>query len=142
VEALEEAIGVIRALWTPGRTPRIDDAHYRLHGAKSAPFPVHPVGIWLGAYNPRMLRLTGRLADGWLPSMGYAMPDALAGMNDIVDEAAVSVGRSPREVRRLFNITGPSPATGSCRGRRRCGWSSSPGWPSARGSAASCCWPT
>ena len=55
VDALEEAIGVIRALWTPGRTPRIDGEHYRLHGAKPGPFPVHPVGIWLGAYKPRML---------------------------------------------------------------------------------------
>ena len=43
VDALEEAVGVIRALWTPGRTPRIDGEHYRLHGTKPGPFPVHPV---------------------------------------------------------------------------------------------------
>jgi len=35
---------------------------------------VHDIGIWLGAYKPRM-RLTGRLADGWLcPADGEAGP--------------------------------------------------------------------
>jgi luciferase-like monooxygenase/hemerythrin HHE cation binding domain-containing protein len=106
VAALEEAIGVIRALWTPGRTPRLDGDHYPLHGAKPGPFPVHPVGIWLGAYKPRMLRLTGRLADGWLPSLGYASVEELSGMNAVIDEAAAEAGRDPGAVRRLFNING------------------------------------
>ena len=116
VDALEEAIGVIRALWRPGRTPRIDGTHYRLHGAKPGPFPVHPVGIWLGAYKPRMLRLTGRLADGWLPSLGYASPEEFSGMNDVIDEAADSAGRSPRDVRRLLNIQGSFTGNGFLQG--------------------------
>jgi len=45
-----EAIGVIRALWTPGSGARITGDHYSLHGAKPGPFPVHDVGIWVGAY--------------------------------------------------------------------------------------------
>jgi hemerythrin-like domain-containing protein len=106
VDALAEAIDVIRALWTPGRTPRLDGAYYRLHGAKPGPFPVHPVGIWLGAYKRRMLELTGRVADGWLPSLGYAGPDELAGMNAVIDRAAEDAGRSPADVRRMFNIQG------------------------------------
>jgi hemerythrin-like domain-containing protein len=116
VDALEEAIGVIRALWTPGRTPRIDGDHYRLHGAKPGPFPVHPVGIWLGAYKPRMLRLTGRLADGWLPSLGHAAPEELAGMNQVIDAAAVEAGRSPSDVRRLFNVSGSFSGSGFLQG--------------------------
>lgn len=36
----------------------------------------NPIRIWLGAYRPRMLELTGRLADGWIPSLGYLGPDA------------------------------------------------------------------
>lgn len=106
VTALEEAIGVVRALWTPGRTPRLDGGHYRLHGAKPGPFPVHELGIWLGAYKPRMLRLTGRSADGWLPSSGYAPPEQLAGMNAVIDEAAVAAGRDPAAVVRLYNVSG------------------------------------
>ena len=116
VDALEEAIGVIRALWTPGRTPRIDGEHYRLHGAKPGPFPVHPVGIWLGAYKPRMLRLTGRLADGWLPSLGYAAPEELGAMNAVIDEAAVEAGRSPSDVRRLYNVSGSFSGNGFLQG--------------------------
>jgi alkanesulfonate monooxygenase SsuD/methylene tetrahydromethanopterin reductase-like flavin-dependent oxidoreductase (luciferase family)/hemerythrin-like domain-containing protein len=105
VEALEEAIAVIRALWTPGRGIRLQGKHYSLNGAKPGPFPAHPVGIWLGAYKPRMLRLIGRKADGWLPSSPYAPPDQLGNMNAIIDEAAEEAGRSPKDVRRLYNIT-------------------------------------
>ncbi|MDP9220286.1 MAG: LLM class flavin-dependent oxidoreductase [Actinomycetota bacterium] len=104
VEALEEAIAVIRALWSGGRTPRLEGKHYRLAGAKAGPVPAHPIGIYLGAYRPRMLAVTGRLADGWLPSMGHAPPDQLAGMNASIDEAATAAGRAPREVRRFYNI--------------------------------------
>jgi Luciferase-like monooxygenase/Hemerythrin HHE cation binding domain len=106
VAALREAIGVIRALWTPGRGARLMGEHYQLPGARPGPFPVHGIGIWVGSYKERMLRLTGELADGWLPSSPYAPPDQLAGMNAIIDAAALAAGRSPAEVRRLYNVTG------------------------------------
>src|SRR4051812_33861311 len=95
VEALEEAIGVIRALWSGERTPHLEGRHYRLAGAKPGPVPAHPIGIHVGAYKPRMLRLVGRLADGWLPSMGYAPPEQLGPMNARIDDAAVAAGRMP-----------------------------------------------
>ena len=113
VAALREAIGVIRALWTPGRGARLAGDHYSLHGAKPGPFPVHDVGIWVGSYKERMLRLTGELADGWLPSSPYAPPEQLAGMNAIIDDAAAGAGRSPRDVRRLYNIAGSFTGSGS-----------------------------
>ena len=53
-----------------------------------------------------MLRLTGRYADGWLPSMGYADPDALPEMNDAIDTAARDADRDPAAVRRLYNVFG------------------------------------
>jgi hypothetical protein len=106
VAALREAIGVIRALWTPGRGARLAGQHYSLRGAKPGPFPVHDVGIWVGSYRERMLRLTGELADGWLPSSPYAPPEQLAGMNAVIDAAAVAAGRAPADVRRLYNISG------------------------------------
>ncbi|WP_117208256.1 LLM class flavin-dependent oxidoreductase [Allorhizocola rhizosphaerae] len=104
VAALEEAIRVMRTLWTPGRTERIEGSHYRLAGAKSGPYPVHPIGIWLGAAKPRMLRLVGRLADGWMPSSPWAPPSALAELNRTIDEAAVAAGRAPSDIRRLYNL--------------------------------------
>jgi alkanesulfonate monooxygenase SsuD/methylene tetrahydromethanopterin reductase-like flavin-dependent oxidoreductase (luciferase family) len=106
VAALREAIAVIRALWTPGRGVRLTGDHYRLAGARPGPFPVHPVGIWLGAYKQRMLELTGEAADGWLPSSPYAPPEQLTRMNEIIDEAAAAAGRPPGAIRRLYNVAG------------------------------------
>jgi hypothetical protein len=107
VTALEEAIAIMREVWTPtGGGIRLAGKHYTVAGAKRGPEPAHDVSIWLGAYKPRMLAVTGRLADGWLPSSGYAGPDQLTAMNKLIDEAAVDAGRDPSEVRRLYNISG------------------------------------
>lgn len=113
VAALREAISVIRALWTPGRGIRLTGDHYRLAGARPGPFPVHPAGIWLGAYKQRMLRLTGEAADGWLPSSPYAPPEQLTAMNEIIDETAAAAGRPPDAIRRLYNIAGSFGVPGS-----------------------------
>ena len=115
VDALSEAIDVIRGIWdVDDRSPlRIDGEYYRLDGAKRGPAPAHTIPIWLGAYKPRMLRLTGRKADGWLPSLGYMKPGEFAASSAIVDEAALEAGRDPREIRRLVNIGGRfSPSNG------------------------------
>jgi iron-sulfur cluster repair protein YtfE (RIC family) len=67
---------------------------------------VHDIGIWLGAYKPRILRLTGRRAEGWLPSSSYLPAEELAEASKIIDEAALEAGRDPGTVRRLYNISG------------------------------------
>jgi hemerythrin superfamily protein len=106
VEALDEAIQIIRATWDPD-TPggvRVRGKHYRVNGAKRGPKPPHDIGIWLGAYKPRMQRLIGRVADGWLPSVPYLKPGQLAEGNAIIDQAAAEAGRSPRDIRRLLNL--------------------------------------
>ncbi|AXH95531.1 LLM class flavin-dependent oxidoreductase [Ornithinimicrobium avium] len=116
VEALEEAIAIIRGVWDPQERGGLSvrGTHYDVHGAKRGPAPAHPIGIWVGAYKPRMLRLVGRLADGWLPSLQYLPGGArsLAGMNERIDDAAVAAGREPGEVRRLLNIGGRFAARG------------------------------
>ncbi len=108
VTALSEAIDVVRGIWdTSTRTPlRVDGDFYGVRGAKRGPAPAHPVGIWLGAYKPRMLALTGRVADGWLPSLSYLQPGDLAVGNARIDEAAAAAGRDPAAVRRLLNVGG------------------------------------
>ncbi len=108
VAALDEAIDIIRGIWTPQDRSvlRVEGEHHRATGAKRGPAPAHPIEIWLGAYKPRMLRLTGRKADGWLPSLGYIEPEQLGEGNAIIDEAAEAAGRSPRDIRRLLNING------------------------------------
>ena len=80
VDALVEAIGdhprhLGHGPRPPGeRSVTRRGEHYPVAGLHVGPAPLHDVEIWLGAYKPRMLRVTGRLADGWLPSMGYADP--------------------------------------------------------------------
>ncbi len=107
VAALGEAIDIIRAIWDPSGERRgvyIDGEHYRVHGAKRGPEPAHDIEIWLGALKPRMLRLIGEKADGWLPSYGYLQEGDLTRGNRLIDAAAESAGRDPREIRRLLNI--------------------------------------
>lgn len=106
IDALAEAIHVIRALWAPGPPVQFAGQHYQLRGAQPGPFPPHPVGIWLGAYKPRMLRLTGELADGWIPSSPYAPPEQLPEMSRAIDAAAQAAGRDPASIRRVYNVNG------------------------------------
>jgi alkanesulfonate monooxygenase SsuD/methylene tetrahydromethanopterin reductase-like flavin-dependent oxidoreductase (luciferase family) len=108
VEALEEAIAVIRGVWglAGNRSVDVDGSHYTVKGLHAGPSPLHDVQIWLGALKPRMLRLTGRLADGWLPSLGRVTPENLAALNEVIDEAAENAGRGPLAVRRMLNVFG------------------------------------
>ena len=114
VDALDEAIDVIRGIWADGEPAplRVDGEYYRVHGAKRGPAPAHDIPIWVGAYKPRMLRLTGRKADGWLPSLPYLAPGDLQAGNQIIDEAARAAGRDPAEIQRLLNISGRFSAVG------------------------------
>jgi alkanesulfonate monooxygenase SsuD/methylene tetrahydromethanopterin reductase-like flavin-dependent oxidoreductase (luciferase family) len=110
VTALGEAIDVIRGIWDTSERRGLftDGRFHHVQGAKRGPRPAHDIPIWIGAYKPRMLALTGRKADGWLPSLGYMQPGDLAKGNAAIDAAAEDAGRDPREIRRLLNIGGPS----------------------------------
>jgi len=108
VGALAEAIQITRQIWdTADPAPvRVPGTYYRTVGAERGPAPAHPVGIWVGAHKPRMLRLIGRLADGWLPTLDYLLPGELTAGNARIDEAASDAGRHPGDIRRLLNIRG------------------------------------
>jgi alkanesulfonate monooxygenase SsuD/methylene tetrahydromethanopterin reductase-like flavin-dependent oxidoreductase (luciferase family) len=106
VTSLAEAIEVIRRMWSGERSVSFEGEHYRVRGVHPGDAPPHPIGIWIGGYGPRMLRLIGRLADGWIPSYGMSTPQVLRSGNEAIDEAALSMGRDPRQVRRLLNIGG------------------------------------
>lgn len=113
VEALEEAITVIRLFWTGERGLHFEGSHYSLRGVKAGPRPAHDIGIWIGAYGPRMLSLVGRVADGWIPSLAYAPPERIPAMQDRIDAAARAAGRAPLSIRRIYNLAGritPGPA--------------------------------
>lgn len=118
VDALEEAIEVIRLMWA-GEPASFEGRFYSLEGAKPGPVPAHDVAIWIGAYRPRMLRLTGRVADGWLPSLPRLSPEDLPERVRLLEEGAEAAGRDAASVRRLANVTGvitDGPTEGFLRG--------------------------
>src|ERR1700674_1319163 len=104
VSALEEAIQVMRLMWSGARGARFDGKFYQLAGVNAGPVPAHPIGIWLGAYKPRMLAMVGRLADGWVPSLGNLKPAELAEAHARIDDAALAAGREPGTIRRVLNV--------------------------------------
>ncbi|MFN2503441.1 MAG: LLM class flavin-dependent oxidoreductase [Acidimicrobiales bacterium] len=109
VEALEEAIDVIRGLWTTAEFT-MHGRHFRLEAASIEPRPSRPIPIWVGAYGPQMLDLVGRKADGWLPTLHYLVhvlgrePSALEGMLARVRRAAVDAGRDPDDITYACNV--------------------------------------
>jgi alkanesulfonate monooxygenase SsuD/methylene tetrahydromethanopterin reductase-like flavin-dependent oxidoreductase (luciferase family) len=106
VEALSEAMQIMRSFLDMDQSVRLDGTHYRAAGAKPGPPPLHRIGLWVGAYGPRMLRLTGRLGDGWLPSIGgsYLPQDEVPERQRVIDEAARRAGRDPSEIVRAANL--------------------------------------
>lgn len=104
--ALEEAVAVIRLLWSGERGLRFDGEHYSIAGIHSGPVPVHDIEIWFGVYGLRACRLLGRVADGWIPSLGRSSIAELDSRHRIIDEAALEAGRDPATIRRLVNIGG------------------------------------
>jgi alkanesulfonate monooxygenase SsuD/methylene tetrahydromethanopterin reductase-like flavin-dependent oxidoreductase (luciferase family) len=102
--ALREAIEIMRAAWTADGAVRYQGTYYSVDGYKPGPPPAHDIGIWLGAYGPRMLKLTGEVADGWVPSLfrDYT-PQKLGELGKRITEAAHEAGRDPGAIRRIWN---------------------------------------
>ncbi|WP_372410772.1 LLM class flavin-dependent oxidoreductase [Streptomyces luteireticuli] len=106
VDALDEAIDVIRAVWSDERSVRFEGAYYRVKGLHPGPPAGPDLGIWLGAYGPRTLRMTGARADGWMPSLGFLPLDRLKDAVARVDDAAREAGRDPARLRKVYNLNG------------------------------------
>ncbi len=96
VERLEEALAIIRLLWSsggapvsyPGRFWELRDAVFGLPLYKGK-----PPRLFVAAHFPRMLRLTGRFADGWLPGQKVSA-DEYARRLGIIRGAAEESGRT------------------------------------------------
>ncbi|WNM28175.1 LLM class flavin-dependent oxidoreductase [Demequina capsici] len=112
VDALEEAIDLMRGLWSPHEGGGLrGGGRYPVAGAKRGPMPAHRIPLWIGAYKPRMLRLTGRKGDGWLPSLAYVPSGDFTEQSARIDDAATGADRDPAEITRLLNISGREPAS-------------------------------
>jgi len=97
VGKMEETIRLLRLLWS-GEPVDFDGRFYHMRGATVAPKPVQKPypPIWVGGNRPRTLRITGELADGWLPIM--SPPDGYGRDLEVIWKAAKAAGRNPDDV--------------------------------------------
>jgi probable F420-dependent oxidoreductase len=103
VDGLDEAIRIIRSLWSDGPVS-FEGRLYRTDGAVLQPKPDHSIPIWLGTYGSRALSVTGRLADGWIPTLELAPPQRVTAMRERVLAAARDAGREPEEITCVYNM--------------------------------------
>jgi probable F420-dependent oxidoreductase len=103
VDGMDEAIRIARGLWSePSFT--FQGRRYRTDRAELEPKPDRRIPIWLGTYGDRALAATGRLADGWIPSFGFAPPDRIPAMRDRIIAAAREAGRQPEDITCVYNL--------------------------------------
>ena len=103
VEGLEEAMRIARGLWSE-RSFTFEGRHHRVVAADVEPKPGRRIPIWLGTFGKRALEVTGRLADGWIPTLSVAPPDVIPQMRDRVLAAARDAGRDPADITLAYNV--------------------------------------
>ena len=109
---LEEALPIIRSLWTEPRTT-FTGKHYLLTEAVAEPKPVqtpHPP-IWIGGVGRRRtLRMAAEHAAVWNAPGGS--PEEVAELSAVLDGHCADVGRDPTEIRRSVQIRVPDDPAG------------------------------
>ncbi len=121
VDAFEEAITLIRLLSGGGPPVSYAGRYYQVRQIEPGSAPAPPV--WTGSVGPKSLAATGRVADGWIP--GHAadwLSAPYRASRPVIDEAAAAAGRSPGDIRTVYNFPGritdrPLPATRDENGR-------------------------
>ncbi|MBV9920470.1 MAG: LLM class F420-dependent oxidoreductase [Pseudonocardia sp.] len=107
-DRLEEALPIIRSLWTEARTTSAGK-HYRLVDAVAEPKPVqtpHPP-IWIGGTGRRRtLRMAAEHAAVWNAPGGR--PEQVAELSAVLDGHCAAIGRDPAEIRRSVQIRVPA----------------------------------
>jgi phthiodiolone/phenolphthiodiolone dimycocerosates ketoreductase len=99
VSKLEEALKIIRLLWESTDYVDFDGLFWKLNHAvlDLPPYGGEYPPIWIGAHGPRMLEITGKYADGWIPS--YPMqPSDYAERLARIRKAAEESGRDPAAI--------------------------------------------
>ncbi len=107
-DRLEEALPIIRSLWTAPRTT-FAGKHYQLADAVAEPKPVqtpHPP-IWIGGVGRRRtLRMAAEHAAVWNAPGGR--PEQVAELSAVLDGHCAAIGRDPAEIRRSVQIRVPA----------------------------------
>lgn len=99
VEQLEEALQIIKAMWTEAKAT-FEGKYYRVIEARCEPRPDPIPTVMVGAFKPKMLRLTAKYADWWnVSSTGV---EGYRRMAAAFERACAEVGREPSTVRRSW----------------------------------------
>jgi F420-dependent oxidoreductase-like protein len=111
-DRLEEALPIIRSLWTESRTT-FTGKHYQLLDAVAEPKPTqfpHPP-IWIGGVGrKRTLRMAAEHAAVWNSPGGT--PQQVSELSTVLDRHCADIGRDPSEIRRSVQIRVPDPLDG------------------------------
>jgi alkanesulfonate monooxygenase SsuD/methylene tetrahydromethanopterin reductase-like flavin-dependent oxidoreductase (luciferase family) len=99
VEQTEEALQIIRAMWTEEQSTFVGK-HYRVIEARCEPKPDPIPTIMIGAFRPKMLRLAAKYTDCWNVSSTSAVD--YRRMAEEFEHACGVVGRDPSTVRRSW----------------------------------------
>jgi phthiodiolone/phenolphthiodiolone dimycocerosates ketoreductase len=94
VSKLEEGLKIMRLLWeSGGKAVDFDGKHWKLEGAVLGlePYEGKSPPVWIASHGPRMLTITGKYADGWLPTR--MTPQEYAGKLSKIREASKEAGR-------------------------------------------------
>ena len=100
LEHVEEAVSVLRLIWSGEETVSFTGQHYQLHDATPPVAPTQPIDIWIGCGKPAMRRLVARGAEGWIPNGDGIEIDNLTKGSAHLDHELAEAGRPPGEVRR------------------------------------------
>ena len=104
VEGLIDAIEILRGTWANEQFS-YEGKQYHAAGATVTPKPVNgTIPIFIGAAQPRMMRLAGRTADGWIRNGGWPSDlDAYRAQLNLLEEAAAGAGRDGTRIHRVVN---------------------------------------
>jgi alkanesulfonate monooxygenase SsuD/methylene tetrahydromethanopterin reductase-like flavin-dependent oxidoreductase (luciferase family) len=103
IDRLEDALRIMRGLWSEPAFSYEGRVH-TVREATIEPRPSEAIPIWTGAFGERGLRLTGELADGWIPSLDMAPPDTARAMRERILRAAGDAGRAPDAITCVCNL--------------------------------------
>jgi alkanesulfonate monooxygenase SsuD/methylene tetrahydromethanopterin reductase-like flavin-dependent oxidoreductase (luciferase family) len=99
VEELEEYLQIIRAMWTEERAT-VHGKYYHVEEAWCEPKPDPLPPIMVGAFKPKMLRVTARHADWW--SVSWTGIDEYREIVAECERACAEIGRDPATLRRTW----------------------------------------
>jgi alkanesulfonate monooxygenase SsuD/methylene tetrahydromethanopterin reductase-like flavin-dependent oxidoreductase (luciferase family) len=106
LQDMRDVLAILRGVWSGERFSHTG----RFYSVEDVAPSVRPVNgtipIWIGAGGPRLLRLTGQIADGYMKNLGWGPVADVRALNDVVSAAAREAGRDPHTIRRVMNLAG------------------------------------